>query len=224
MVKLYFPLCILLINLNCEPRQESNAKKTNFEESNIIGDTINNSKTLDLLDNLFSFKIYSINDSIYFENQVLKPYFGSIKNRTSFDKYYIKMDDFNSRISSMYLLKNKEAVIVHFKLCHLLSNDLDDSLTKKLIYITESTYLLDGGDKRILKFYCNKENIVVLGFNMPISIESIHPKCNYNKESIPIFFDMVAISEKRNFIKNFSLLNYKFHTPEIVSKLKEVCE
>lgn len=220
----------MILFINCKDKQVNKGKllKDDFtySEKTIRNDTIDlstTSKTIELAAKFFDSKIYSVNDTIYFNGIILNPFYGSSKDKSSYESYYNTINN-HDYISSVGVAQDKKIVKLNLKLCIEPNSILDENLIADLTYLTEKKLIVDGGEIKIFKFYCSQFIVIILEFNKPNHIASIHPKCNYNKKEIPIFIDMISIYDINDFYKQNSTLSYNSpDKSEILSKIDSLC-
>ncbi len=185
---------------------------------------LNKTKTsLNLLDSLTNFKIFQIGNQLYLNDLKFEPFYGSDTSKISFSKYYAKVEEYDYKgIGSFYLSKNLKTIIVNLNFCFR-SNDQIESVIKGFEFIGTRIYPMDGGAIDTLKYYCNKNNIVVLLLTKALSNKNIPPKCNIKKEN-PMFLKKIYITEKNGFNKNLLGLGANlFVRDNIFEKTKNKC-
>lgn len=228
MVKSFFILIGLILLTNCKSNIKKEVSSENKKYPTTINkaesDTINlsnKSKTLDLINVFFTSNIISINDSIFINKKYLAPFYGSNKDKIAFNKYSTSLEINDSNIK-VEIAKNFKATHLTFNQCNLINEELSNKIINDFTYVSENLDLIDGSEKKIWKLYCTKNNFMILGFQKPLHIESIHPSCDYKGIEVPLFFRDVFIAEKTDSVENFALLSYNFKN--ILNKAKFNCE
>lgn len=221
-------LLILGLIVSCKQTisKEPLASKKSVQNEITKRDTIFLHKTkssLSILDSLTNFKLIQVEDQLYLNDLKFEPFYGSSISKSSFSKYYAKIEEYDYKgIGSFYLSKNLKTTIVNLNFCYR-SSDQIKSVIKSFEFIGTRTYPMDGGAKDTLKYYCNKDNVVVLLFTKAFSNENIPTRCNIKNEN-PMFLKKIYITEKDEFKKNLLELGANlFVKDNMFEKTKNKC-
>lgn len=216
----------LIISCKQTSPKEPLASKKTVQNEITKRDTIFLHKTkssLSILNSLTNFKLIQVEDQLYLNGLKFEPFYGSSISKSSFSKYYMKIEKYDPKgINSFYLSKNLKTTIVNLNFCYK-SNDQIKSVIEGFEFIGSRTYPMDGGAKDTLKYYCNKDNVVVLLFTKAFSNEDITPICNIKNET-PMFLKKIYITEKDQFKKNLLELGANlFVKDNMFEKTKDKC-
>jgi len=221
-------LLILVLTASCKQttRKKPFISKKSIQNEIQKKDTIALHKTkssLNLLYSLTNFKLIQVKNQLYLNDLKFEPFYGSNTSKNSFSKYYTKIEEYDYKgISSFYLSKNLKTTIVNLNFCYR-SNDQIERVIKGFNFIEKQSYPMDGDAIDTLKYYCNKENVIVLLFTKASHNDNIPPRCNIKNEN-PTFLKRIYITERDEFKKNLLELGANlFVKDNIFEKTKNKC-